>query len=469
MRIEKDAIGTLDLKDTELYGVHTKRAFSNFAISNYQIHPEFIRAFAEIKSVCAVVNEKLGYLTKQQSEAIQFACQEIISGNHHDQIIVDAMQGGAGTSTNMNCNEVIANLALQYLQKPFGNYEFIHPLHHVNLHQSTNDVYPTALKIAVLRMLKKVENEISQLQEAFQNKEHEFSDVIKIGRTQLQDAVPMTLGMEFGAYAEAFARDRWRLFKSRERIKVINLGGTAIGTGLTAPRKFIFLVSHEIQKKTGLNIVRSENLVDTTQNQDVFVEVMGMVKAYATNLLKISSDLRLLASGPQSGLSEIILPAVQTGSSIMPGKVNPVILEAVSQVAIKVIANDSIVSQVSSMGQLELNQFLPLLAHSILESLEMLKNITKIFTEKCVKGIRANREKCEKNVLENNMIVTVLLPYFGYQKMESIVKKAQIENEKVFDLIIREKLLSEQDLTEIISPKRMYKLGFTENDVKKGK
>ena len=460
MRKEKDFLGELNLNDNEYYGIHTKRALDNFKISNYKIHAEFIKAMAETKMACALANAQTGYLDKDKAEYIAEACKKIIDKEYFEQFSLDVFQGGAGTSTNMNFNEVIANIALELSGNKKGDYDYIHPIHDVNKHQSTNDVYPTALKIAILRLLKKLENEISELQIAFQKKEEEFSDVVQIGRTQLQEAVPMTLGMKFGAFAEAIARDRWRIFKAKERIKVINLGGTAIGTGLGAPRKYIFKVSELIREITGLNIVRSENLLDTTQNNDQFVEVMGMIKAYATNLFKIASDIRLL----NGAYSEITLPVVQTGSSIMPSKINPVIPESVSQVAIRVMANDMIISTVSSLGQLELNQFMPLLNHAILESLELLINATKMFYSKCIWGIGANAKKCGETVKKSYTLATVLVPYLGYKKVEEIIKNAKENNTSAYNQILTEKIISKEKLDYILSPNRMYKLGFTEKD-----
>jgi len=443
-------------KEKVYWGDETTKAIENFAVSGYRLHPTFIRSFAYVKLACCQVNHKLDYLESNMSDAIQWACQQIIEGKYHVQIVVDAMQGGAGTSTNMNFNEVIANLASEKAGVP------VDPLHHVNLHQSTNDVYPTALKVAVLFLLKDLEKVTAELQSDLQVKEMEFRDVVKLGRTQLQDAVPMTLGMTFGAFSEAIARDRWRIFKSRERIKVVNLGGTAIGTGLNAPRQYIFKAAEQLRKLTGLNISRSENLVDATQNLDPFVEISGMLKAYATNLLKISNDLRILASGPGGGLEEILLPERQKGSSIMPGKVNPVMLEMIGQIAVKVMANDNIITQTASMGNLELNQFLPLLGFSLLESLNLLTNSISRFKKLCLQGIKANGIKCLANVEKSQALATVLVSKLGYSKVEMLVRKAT-ENEKKIEEILREdKILSQDEIDELLAPANMYKLGFTD-------
>lgn len=464
MRIESDSLGEKQILDTVYYGIHTLRAIENFKLSRYSLHPQFIIAFAQVKKAAAQTNIELGYLEDGKGKAIIDACNELINGKLHDQIKVDPFQGGAGTSTNMNINEVIANRALEIFGKNKGEYSYINPIDDVNMHQSTNDVYPTALKITVLQMLRNLETEISTLQEEFQKKELQFKNVLKIGRTELQDAIPMTVGMEFGAFAEAIARDRWRIFKSRERIKVVSIGGTAIGTGLGAPREYIMRVIDKLRDITGLNISRGENLIDTTANMDPLVEVSGMIKTYATNLLKISNDLRLLSCGPDSGICELKLPSVQAGSSIMPGKVNPVILESTGQIAIKVIANDQIISLVSGLGQLQINQFLPILAHSILESLELLHNTTIMLKDKCIKEIDVDEQKCLELVLKSKVIATILVPVLGYKKVEFIVKKAINNNKTIQQILIEDKIMNENEVEKLLSPKRMYKLGFTNDD-----
>ena len=442
----------------------TARAVENFNVSGYRIAPVFINSYAFVKLACARVNHQLGYLSDEISQAIEWACQQLIEGKFHEQIVVDPLQGGAGTSTNMNFNEVIANLALEKLGIEKGSFHKIHPLHQVNLHQSTNDVYPTALKVAVLFLLKDLEKVTADLQTELQAKEMEFKDIVKLARTQLQDAVPMTLGMTFGAWSEAIARDRWRIYKCRERIKVVNLGGTAIGTGLNAPRQYIFIVADQLRRLTGLNLSRSENLVDATQNLDPFAEVSGLLKVYAVNLLKISNDLRLLASGPGGGLAEIVLPARQKGSSIMPGKVNPVIPEMIGQIALKVISNDTIVAQTAGMGNLELNQFLPLLGFSLLESLHMLVNAVPRFTDLCIKDIQANPANCERNVLNSQALATVLVASLGYSKVEELVRETEETGKKIINLLIEKKLFSEAEITELMAPTNMYKLGFNNEE-----
>ncbi len=460
MRIEKDYLGEISLDDNCYYGIQTARAKENFAVSGYQIPETLIKSLAYVKLACAETNNKLGFLDDQIADAISDSCKEIIGGKWHEQFVVDPLQGGAGTSYNMNANEVIANISLEKLGFAKGDYHEVDPLLHVNLHQSTNDVFPTAVKIAVLFLLQDLEKVTSRLQESLQQKELEFKEVIKLGRTQLQDAVPMTLGMTFGSFSEAVARDRWRIFKCRERIKTVNLGGTAIGTGLGAPQKYIFKVAQRLRKLTGLAISRSENMIDSTQNLDSFVEISGMLKASASNLLKISNDLRLLASGPNGGLAEINLPARQKGSSIMPGKVNPVIPEMVAQIALKVMANDNTIALCSGMGNLELNQFMPLITHSILDSLKLMTNAIEILDNRCIKGITANKDKCLQHLEHSKSLATVLVPILGYNKVEEIISIAKTENCGIDEIILKQKLLSKEEIEKILSPNAMYKMGF---------
>lgn len=456
-RTEKDRLGVVTLPEDALYGIHTYRALNNFPLSGYKMDPEFICAFAEVKQACAEINMELGYLEKDKAEAIVKACKEIASGQHHEYVCVDPFQGGAGTSTNMNINEVIANRANVLLGGKPGDYQLVDPLNHINMHQSTNDTYPTALKIAILRKLTILEGGISGLQESLQKKELEFQPVIKLGRTEMQDAIPMTLGMEFGAWAEAVARDRWRIFKNRERLKTHSLGGTAIGTGLDAPREYIFRVTDRIKQITGLVLSRSENMIDNIQNLDTFVEVSGMLKAYASNLMKIGNDIRYLSSG---AVKEISIPKLQAGSSIMPGKVNPVAPEAIVQIALRIIANDSCITLAAGMGQLELNHLMPLVGHSFMESLNLLINGTDMFNKKCIQGIKANSDICRRYVDESQTLATVLVPKLGYKKIESLILKAENNNKSIREIIVEEKICSIEDINNYLSPRSMYKLGF---------
>ncbi|MFW5829243.1 MAG: lyase family protein [Planctomycetota bacterium] len=338
MRTEHDALGSLELPDDCLYGIHTARARDNFDIADRSVSAELIHAYGMVKQACCRVNVRLGYLQPDLAEALEAACEELIAGQWDQQVVVDALAGGAGTSVNMNVNEVLANRCLQRLGHVAGDYAHCDPLDHVNLHQSTNDTFPTALRVAALRLLRDLEQAVIAALEACQDRERAFADVVKVGRTQWQDAVLMTLGREFGAFADALARDRWRVHKCEERLRVVNLGGTAIGTGLGAPRQFIFRVVDELRHVSHLPVARAENMVDATANQDAIVEAAGMLAALASNLLKIGGDLRRLSSGPAAGIGEIHLPPRQAGSSIMPGKINPVIPEAVQQAALRAMA-----------------------------------------------------------------------------------------------------------------------------------
>ncbi len=459
-RVETDLLGSKQIPTHALWGIHTARAVENFPLSGRMVHRELINAFGEVKLACAQINMQLGFWNdNKKAEAIKTACSEMSAGLLNEHILVDALQGGAGTSTNMNVNEVIANRALQLLGEKPGSYEIISPLDDVNLHQSTNDTFPTALKIAAIRLLRYLEQSVLNLQEAFQQKEKEFAHIVKIGRTQLQDAVLTTLGREMSAYAEAFNRDRWRIYKCEERLRVVNLGGTAIGTGLGAPKQFIFRVVDRLRENTNIGLARAENLIDGTQNVDVFVEVSGILKAHATNLLKISNDLRLLSSGPDAGFGEITVPAKQAGSSIMPGKINPVIPEAVAQIAIHVMGNDQIISHACSAGNLELNQFMPLIADAFLENLMLLNNACSVFREHCVLGIIANEEVCKRNVENSTATITALIPRIGYEKASELIKIARKDSISIKQAVLKTKLISESEYEELISPESVCRLG----------
>jgi len=459
MRVEKDSIGKREIPEDAYYGINTLRAVENFNISRDRVHPELIKAVALIKKAAAATNYQLDKLEEQKAEAIISAADEIASGKWNDKFHLDALQGGAGTSTNMMINEFIANRALEILGHDKGDYDYIHPNDDVNLGQSTNDVYPTALRIAVLKMLKDLNDRTADLQEALQEKEKQFADIIKLGRTQLQDAVPITLGQEFSAYAEAVNRDRWRIYKISERLKKINLGGTAVGTGINTSRAYIYKIAQNLRQVSGLSLSHSENMIDITQNMDIFVEVSGLLKAAAVNLNKIASDLRLLSSGPRGGIGEITLPEVQAGSSIMPGKVNPVICEMINQVSIEVICSDQAVTLAARDGQLELNAFGPLIAHRLLNMMEIMKNSLKIFIEKCIKGITANRERAEKILNSSFAAVTALVPYLGYDTAVEIVHRALKENVSIREILLEENLLAEERIDEILSVEKMTSPG----------
>lgn len=455
MRIEHDMLGEMQIDDAAYYGIHTVRAAQNFAITGVPIHAELIHALVTVKKAAAITNRGIGALEKRIADAIISACDEILSGALHEQFIVDCMQGGAGTSANMNVNEVLANRAVELLGGQKGDYSLVHPLDHVNLHQSTNDVFPTAVRIAAIRLLKPVTEQFAALQSALQEKEEEFSAVLKVGRTELQDAVPVTLGQEFGAWAQAVARDRWRLYKAEERLRQVGIGGTAVGTGINAPKKYIFTMIERLRELTGIGLARAEYMMDPIQNCDVFVEVSGLLKTAAVNLTKIANDLRLLSSGPCAGIGEISLPAVQAGSSIMPGKVNPVICEAVNQAAFQIMADDLAVTLASQAGQLELNAFLPLIAKNLFDMLDLLKSVLPIFADRCVKGIKANTEACSQKVFGSYTLATALTRYIGYDKACEAAALCLKTGRPVSEIIKEQRLLDEKTLEEAMRPDRL--------------
>ncbi|TDR71463.1 aspartate ammonia-lyase [Paludibacterium purpuratum] len=459
-RVESDSLGSVELPADALYGAHAARARDNFQLSGQGVAAELVSAFAQVKVACARTNAALGYLAPEVADAVVRAAHELAAGQWREAIVVDALQGGAGTSLNMNVNEVLANRAEELLGGRRGEYRLAHPIDHVNLHQSTNDTYPTALKVAAIGLLRQLHVDISELQMAFQRKEGEFAHVVKIGRTQLQDACPMSMAAAFSAWAEGLSRDRWRVSKCEERLRVVNLGGTAIGTGMTAPREYIFAVVERLREETGMGLARAENLVDATQNADVFVEVSGILKAHAVNLLKISADLRLLASGPRAGLGELRLPAMQVGSSIMPGKVNPVICEATAQAAMQVIANDTAITLAAQSGQLELNAFLPLVAHALLGSLSLLCRANRMFRQRCIEGIQVDEAACRAHVDASLSTVTALVPLIGYEAAAALAKHAQDTGRSIAEVVRERQLLSEEALAQALSPAAMTALGF---------
>ncbi len=442
-----------------LYGVHTHRALENFPLSDRSVRGRLVRAYGAVKLACARANHELGEWDEETFCAITRACEEMIEGKLDEHVKVDALQGGAGTSTNMNVNEVLANRALQLLGRRPGDYEAVHPLDDVNMHQSTNDTFPTALKVASIGLLRDLERALVGLLEAFQEKEKQTAHIVKVARTQYQDAVLTTLGREFGAYAEAMGRDRWRVYKCEERLRVVNLGGTAIGTGLGAPRRFIFRAVEHLRDITGYGIARAENLVEATQNADVFVEVSGILSACAASLLKIANDLRLLSSGPNAGLGEIRLPAVQAGSSIMPGKVNPVISEAVAQAAMAVMGNHAIIAQACAAGSLELNPFLPLVAEKLLESLQLLARSCEVFRTKCVSGIEPDEDACRAHVDGSTATLTALVEELGYEQAQAVGKEARDSGRSIRQVVQDRGLLGEEQFDELVSAERVTALG----------
>ncbi|RDV83026.1 aspartate ammonia-lyase [Ammonifex thiophilus] len=459
-RWERDSLGEKAVPKEAYYGIHALRAKDNFPVSGQKPHRELLWALGVVKQAAASANTAVGLLPPEKGEAIERAAAEFASGRFDDQILVDAYAGGAGTPLNMNVNEVIANRALEILGFEKGSYHIIHPLEHVNLSQSTNDVFPTAIKVAAIKLVRRLSQAMARLQGALQRKEKEFASILKIGRTEMQDAVPITLGQEFGAWAEAVARDWWRLYKVEERLRQVNLGGTAVGTGLNASRRYIQLVTDKLRELTGFGLARAENLVEATQNTDIFAEVSGLVKTAAVNLAKIASDLRFLSSGPRAGIGEIRLPAVQVGSSIMPGKVNPVIPEMVTQVAIQVMANDVAISQACAWGNLELNPFLPLIAHNLLTSTEMLANAALILAERCVEGIEADRERCEELLHRSCGLITAFVPYIGYERAAEIVKEALERDKRVEEVLLEKGLFSPEEIAAITSPQEVTTPGI---------
>ena len=460
-RTEHDILGALDIPEAARYGIHTRRALENFNVLGQPVHPGLARAFGAVKLAAVRTNRALGFLPDAAiANALELACAELLDGTLAPEIVVDALQGGAGTSTNMNVNEVLANRALEMLGQPHGAYAIVSPADTVNLHQSTNDTYPTAMRVAAIRALRDLEPAVVALQESFQEKERSFAHIVKVGRTEYQDAVLTTLGREMGAYAEALSRDRWRLHQSEERLRVVNLGGTAIGTGLGAPRDYIFRVVDQLREITGLGLARAENLVEATQNADVFVEVSGLLKALASTLIKISGDLRLMSSGPEAGLGEIRLPARQAGSSIMPGKVNPVIPEAVTQAALLAIGHDHALTTAVAMGSLELNAFMPLIAHTLLESFDLLTRACVALRCHCVDGIEADEARCRRHVENATATATALLPIIGYARASELVARAAGTGRGLKDVAVADGYVTAEQFDASTSPEAVCRLGF---------
>jgi len=454
-RMEHDSIGALNVPAEAYYGVQSMRAATNFQITHRPLHPVLIDSIVMVKKAAAITNEKSGKLDQQIAQAIIQACDEILDGNLRDQFIVDAIQGGAGTSANMNANEVIANRAIEILGGTKGDYSIVHPNDHVNMSQSTNDVIPTAGKITVLKLLPQTIKELEKLEKAMEEKEAEFDDILKMGRTQLQDAVPMRLGQSFGAFAHVLKRDIKRLKNVMDEMKVLNIGATAIGTAINVDPYYLANISYELSKVAGISLKQADDLIDATQNLDGFVSVSGVLKTCAVDISKISNDLRLMSSGPRTGLSEINLPARQNGSSIMPGKINPVIPEVVSQVAYLIIGHDYTITMAAEAGQLELNAFEPVLFHHLFESIDTLKEAAATLTKHCITGITANKGQCEEYIEKSVGISTALCPYIGYAKSAEIAKKSLKTGISVKELVLEEGLLKEEELKEILKPEKM--------------
>jgi aspartate ammonia-lyase len=454
MRSEHDLIGDRDVPKSAYYGVHTLRAVENFPITGtpISIYPDLIRALASIKMAATRANVELGLLDNKLAAAITAACEEIRNDRLHDQFVVDVIQGGAGTSTNMNANEVIANRALEILGYDKGQYQFLHPNQHVNMSQSTNDVYPTALKIAAYSAVLQLVDAMAYLRKTFEIKSVEFKDIIKMGRTQLQDAVPMTLGQEFSTYAVMLGEDEMRLKEAVQLICEINMGATAIGTGINTHPDYAEKVCRHLRDITGIPVVTATNLIEATQDCGSFVQLSGVLKRVAVKLSKTCNDLRLLSSGPRAGLGEINLPAVQAGSSIMPGKVNPVIPEVVNQIAFEVIGNDITISFAAEGGQLQLNAFEPIIAHSLFKSILHLKAGCITLADRCVRGITANREHLRAGVERSIGIITALNPHIGYSNATAVAQEALMSGRSVYDLVLEKGLLSKEQLDDLLRP-----------------
>ena len=466
-RTEEDSIGTKAVPEGVYYGVQSLRAAENFRITGLNMHPEIINSLAYIKKAAAITNCEVGILDRKIADAIAKACDEILEGRMHKDFIVDPIQGGAGTSINMNANEVIANRAIEILGGQKGDYSIVNPNDHVNCGQSTNDVIPTAGKMTSLRLLKNLKEELLRLHKALVAKAEEFDHVIKMGRTQMQDAVPIRLGQEFRAYSVAIMRDIRRMDKAMEEMCTLNMGGTAVGTGINADASYLRRIVPNLAELSGMELVQAFDLIDATQNLDSFVAVSGAIKACAVTLSKIANDLRLMSSGPRAGFGEINLPARQNGSSIMPGKVNPVIPEVINQVAFNIIGNDVTITMAAEAGQLELNAFEPIIFYCMFQSIDTLAYAVQTFVDNCVTGITANEGRC-RYLVENSVgIITAICPHVGYQKAAEIAKTAMKTGESVRALILKEGLLNEKELDEILEPLHMTEPGISAKEKKK--
>lgn len=456
-REDKDLLGSMELPQECLYGIETARALSNFQVTGRPVRMELITAMITVKKAAALANQDTGRLPEEKAEAIISACDEILRDpqSFRSAFPADALQGGAGTTTNMNVNEVLANLGLRHMGHKPGEYVYLHPLDDVNMGQSTNDVYPTALRIASIGLVRALSQSCSRLQESLQRREQEYDRVVKLGRTEMMDAVPITLGEEFGAYAQAIARDRWRIYKVEERLRQINLGGTAVGNRNNTTRQYMYRVTDHLQELTGYGLARAEYPMDLTQNCDVFVEVSGLLKALAVNLIKISTDLRIMNSGPYGGLSEIHLKPLQEGSTIMPGKVNPVIPEMVTQAALAVIADDNAITSAASMGNFELNAFMPLISDRLLESLTVLDQAVRTLQEKCIDLLEADFAGCRKHLDHALIYATVLSPYIGYEKASELASECGNDRKKFCEKVIEEGLMTSEELHRVLHAEKL--------------
>ncbi|CAM2780573.1 aspartate ammonia-lyase [Paenibacillus sediminis] len=460
MRVEKDFLGSKEVPSDAYYGIQTLRAAENFPITGQRLHPELIKSMAMVKKAAAIVNVELKRLHHAKGLAIVQAADEVIGGKWHEQFIVDPIQGGAGTSINMNTNEVIANRALEILGREKGSYADISPNSHVNMAQSTNDAFPTAVHLAVLTMIDKLLVTMRELHLTFQDKAAQFDSVIKMGRTHLQDAVPIRLGQEFQAYARVLHRDIERIERTKQHLLTINMGATAVGTGLNTDLRYIERVAQILAELSGLPVVPDEHLVDATQNTDSYTEVSAALKICMINMSKVANDIRLMASGPYAGLGELSLPPRQPGSSIMPGKVNPVMCEVINQIAFQVIGNDHTISLASEAGQLELNVMEPVLVYNLLQSLEIMNQGFRVFRIHCVEGIEANVERCRDYVENSVGMITALNPHLGYEVVSRIAREAITTGRSVRELCLLYNVLTEEELNLILDPYQMTKPGI---------
>jgi len=459
-RVERDSLGSIEVPVEAYYGAQTQRAVENFPVSGITLQRKFIRAQAIIKKAAAITHTFTGRLDKAKGEAIVEACSEILEGKFYDEFVVDVYQAGAGTSQNMNVNEVIANRANELLGGEKGDYSFVHPNDHVNMAQSTNDTIHVATHIAALEAIEKeLIPVLEDLEEQLEIKAKEFDHILKSGRTHLQDAVPMRLGQEFGGYASMIRHGIRRVRNASNALRELNIGGTAVGTGLNAEPEYIRRVVKEISVLASVEFRNAENMFESTQNMDASVEVSGALKTLAVSLIKIANDLRLLSSGPNTGIAEIVLPPVQPGSSIMPGKVNPVMAEMLNMVAFQVIGNDATITLAGQAGQLELNVMMPVIAYNLIHSIEILTGGVRAFTERCVKGIEANEETCREYLERNPVVVTALSPYIGYDKAAEIAKKAYKERRTVRSIVLEMRLFSEEELEKILDLRRLTEPG----------
>ena len=468
MRLESDSIGEMEVPGEAYYGVQALRANENFPITGNSLNPDFIKNMARIKRAAAITNMRAGRLKPEIANAIESACNEVVCGMFASEFIVDGIQGGAGTSANMNMNEVIANRAIEMLCGKKGDYSIVHPNDHVNMAQSTNDVIPTAGKLTVLDLLKKLEKSLKKLDSALYKKADEFDGVIKIGRTQLEDAVPMRLGQSFHAYATMIERDIDRMAKAKKEMYTVNMGATAIGTGINTSEYYFDHIVPTLAKVSGYPLVQADDLFDATENLDGFVRVSSCLKACAVNLSKMCNDLRILASGPKAGFGEITLPAMQNGSSIMPGKVNPVIPEVVSQVAFHIIGHDVTITMAAEAGQMELNAFEPVVFYNLFDSITTLTHAVDTLTDNCIIGITANEERCQKLLDASVGITTALCPYIGYKKAASLAKESLRTGIPVKKLVLKHGLMKEKQLDIVLDPYAMTEAATKKSKAKVG-